>query len=165
MKSLSTTRRKVALGAVGAIACLGVGGTAYAATSSGSSPSSPPSSSPSPSSAPPSSTPASAGKHHRSLIDRADHATVELKVKGKWVTYTLDRGKVTAVSASSITLARPDGTSVTDAINPATKFRGVSSEAGITVGKPAGALSSNGTALRITQKPATTPTPSSTPTA
>jgi hypothetical protein len=41
----------------------------------------------------------------------------------------------------------------------------VSSEAAITVGKPAGALSSNGAALRITQKPATTQTPTSTPTA
>lgn len=154
MKVFSTTRRKVALGAAGAVVCLGIGGTAYAATSAS------PSSSPSPSS--PSTAPATAAKHHRSLLDRADHATAELKVKGKWVTYTLDRGKVTAVSPTSITLARPDGTSVTDAINSTTRFRGVSSESGVTVGKPAGALSSNGTALRITQKPATsTATPTS----
>jgi hypothetical protein len=141
-KALSTTRRRVALGAIGGIVCLAIGGTAYAATSPGSSSTN----------SPPSGT----ATHQRSLIARADHATIELKVKGEWETYTLDRGKVTAVSPTSITLARPDGTSVTDAINSATKFRGVTSESGVTVGKAAGALSSNGTALRVTQKPATT---------
>jgi hypothetical protein len=151
---LSTTRRKVALGAIGGIACLGIGGTAYAATASGPSSGAPSTSSGAPSTG---TTAPAATRHHRSLIDRAEHATVELKVKGKWVTYTLDRGKVTAVSPTSITLARPDGTSVTDAINSATKFRGVTSESGVSVGKDAGALSSNGTALRITQKAATAP--------
>ncbi len=92
------------------------------------------------------------GVHHpRGLLARTDHATIELKVKGQWVTYDLDRGKVTAVSATSITLARPDGQSVTLTIDSATRFGHKLSAAAITVGARATVISDGGTARRVVQ--------------
>lgn len=94
-----------------------------------------------------------AARHHaRGLLARTDHATVELKVKGQWVTYDLDRGKVTAVSATSITLARPDGQSVTLAIAGTTRFGPkTASASAITVGARATVISEGGTARRVVQ--------------
>jgi hypothetical protein len=156
--------RKTTFGAIGLLAALGAGGTAYAATSSGSSSASSP---PTTSAAPVSSGSASSGsgssgsgpaKHDRSLLGRADHATVEVKVKGKWVTYTIDRGKVTAVSPTSITLALPDGQSVTDTIGPSTRFKGVSSESQVQSNQLAEVTSDQGTALVVRQKATGSPT-------
>ena len=94
-----------------------------------------------------------AGDGWLALFRRADHGTLEVKNKaGQWVTYTFDKGKVTAVSASSITLARPDGQSVTIAITAETKFRGVSSAADVTVGRAAIVVSDNGHALWVAQR-------------
>jgi hypothetical protein len=87
----------------------------------------------------------------RAQLRRTDHATVEVKTKGRWVTYDLDRGTVSAVSPTSITLARPDGQSVTFTIGPATRFRGVGSESAIALHQPALVVSENGAALRIRQ--------------
>ena len=90
----------------------------------------------------------------RGLLRRADHGTFEVKNKaGQWVTYTFDRGKVTAASGQSITLARPDGQSVTLTITPETKFRGVASAADIKTGKGAIVVSdSAGKALIVAQR-------------
>lgn len=136
---------KAAIAAFGLAASLGVGGAAYAATSS----------SPSHATAATavSSQPATGGGARRAkgIYARADHATIEVRQKGQWVTYELDRGKVTAVSPTSITLARPDGQSVTEAIDSNTKYKGVASEADIQTGRPALVVSENGTAVRIRQ--------------
>ena len=131
---------KAAIATVGLAASLGIGGAAYAATSS----------SPTHASAATATSARSTGKA-KGLLARADHGTLEIKRKGQWVTYELDRGKVTAVSPTSITLARPDGQTVTEAIDSATKFKGVSSEAGIQTGRSALVLSENGTAVRVRQ--------------
>lgn len=147
MRLTSTPGRKALVAAAGVVAALGVGGTAYAASDGGS------------------GTPALVATNggavlgapvhpkgaHRTLLRRADHATAEVRVKGQWVTYTLDRGKVSAVSPTSITLALPDGHSVTDTIGSGTKFGGVSSEAGVQPGRPASVVSLNGMAVRIRQ--------------
>ncbi len=140
--------RKTAFGAAGVVAALAAGGTAYAATSS----------------SPGATGPTAAGPVPavRRLLQRADHATVEVKVKGQWVTYTLDRGEVTAVSPTSITLTRPDGQIVTDTIGPATKFAGVASEASLQADRRALVVSEGGAALRIRQAP---PAPGSNPAA
>jgi hypothetical protein len=135
--------KKVAVGAVGAIAVLGIGGTAYAATT----PSSGSTATNTPQAAPAGVSKARLG----AILRNTDHATFEVKVKGQWVTLTLDRGKVSAVSPTSITLARPDGQSVTEAITSKTKYRGVTSEAGIQLNKSAIVLSENGSALGIRQ--------------
>lgn len=57
---------------------------------------------------------------------------------------TLDRGEISATSASSISLKRADGKSVTLAVSQATKVRGM-----VAVGKKAHALSRDGTALLV----------------
>lgn len=139
------TGRKGIVAGVGALAVVAAGGTAYAATGSSGG----------------SGTPGPAAvahqhprAHARALLRRADHATIELKVKGQWVTYTLDRGTVTAVSPTSITLARPDGQSVTDTLTPQTRYRGVTSESAIETSRPALVISENGSALRVRQAPA-----------
>ncbi len=150
MRIFDTTGRKVALAAVAGLVAAGAGGTAYAATGSGG-PASPPAGSTG--TAAPAAPAAHAHGRHRSLLQRSDHAAVELKVKGQWVTYTIDRGRVTAVSPTSITLARPDGQSVTDSIDPATRYGGVTSEAAIQLGRPAAVVSAGGAALRIHQGP------------
>ncbi len=149
MRIFVTTGRKATLAAVAVLVAAGAGGTAYAATGSGG-PASPPSGS--------TGSPAPAPHAHahgrpRSLLQRSDHAVLEIKVKGQWVTYDFDRGRVTAVSPTSITLARPDGQSVTDSIDPATRYGGVTSEAAIRMGRPATVVSVGGAALRIHQGP------------
>ena len=147
MRISKTAGRKAAVAAVGVLAAAGIGGTAYAATGTGTAPANPPGSAP----AAPGGHPARGG--HRSLLERADHATIEVKVKGQWVTYTLDRGRVTAVSPASITLSRPDGQTVTEAIDAATRYGEVASESAIQLNRPATVLSDSGTALRIRQAP------------
>jgi hypothetical protein len=151
---------KAIIGAFGVVAALGIGGTAWATTGGASSGSTDPSSMPSVSTslaqsgpaAQPGSVAAGAGHRIRSLLERADHASVELKVKGQWVTYDVDRGQVKAVSPTSITLARPDGQTVTATIDATTKFQGVTGEGAIQTGQEALVLSDNGMALRIRQR-------------
>lgn len=150
--------KKTVIAAVGVAAALGAAGTAYAATGSPSGGNTPaPAVTPGPAGAAGKGRAGGqagpAGRHHpRTLLQRADHATIELKVKGQWVTYTLDRGKVTAVSANSITLARPDGKTVTEAITPSTRYGGVA-KGQVKTDHPAAVVSDQGTALRINQRP------------
>ncbi len=158
MKVTRTLGRTATAGLVGAVALAGLGTSAYAATSS-SSTSSPSSATSSPASHSSTASHSSAastragatGDKLGRLLARADEATFELKVKGNWVVYDIDRGKVSVVSASSITLALPDGKSVTESITSATKFEGVASESAVSVGHRALVTSTNGTAIRIRQ--------------
>lgn len=101
-------------------------------------------------SAAPSAKPAAA---HRGLLSRTDHASLEVRKGGKWVTVDVDRGNVTAASTSSITLNRPDGQSVTLQISSSTKFRGkeASSASALKSGVRAMVISENGTAISITE--------------
>jgi hypothetical protein len=109
---------------------------------------------------------AAEGHHDRSLLKRADHASIELKVKGHWVTYVLDRGQVTAVSGTAISLARPDGQSVTLTIDSATRFGHKGSVTAIRTGSDATVISDNGAAIRVAQgdhvKAATAPSTATT---
>lgn len=157
--------KKIAAAAIVGFVGLGAGAAAWATGSSGGS------SSPSSSTAPAAVTaPAGAKKGGKKgglalrILRRADHGTIELKVKGEngaaptWQTFTFDKGSVTAVSASQITLARPDGQSVTLQIGATTKFRGVTSSTDVMTGKAALVISQNGTATQVLQaKPHTTP--------
>ncbi len=155
--------RRSLIGAIGAVAALGVGGGAWAsaATTSGAAGAGGSAATADPAQAVVAVTGGGHGHGHRSLASRADHATFEVKVKGAWVTYTIDRGKVGTVSATSITINRPDGQSVTETINGSTKYRGVSGETAIQTGRAAIVVSVNGTATRISQSSAPRPaTPS-----
>jgi hypothetical protein len=149
MGALFNLKQNVAFASIAVIGVTGIGGAAYAATTATTT-------------APAATAPAAKAAHakaahHRakSLLSRADRATVEIKVKGAWVTYGIDRGKVTAVSPTSVTLALADGQSVTEAIASTTKFGGVSGASAVTVGKPAMVVSQGATATRIVQRAAT----------
>jgi hypothetical protein len=157
MSVLSTTRRRVAAGVlVGAVAVTGGSVAAYGLSGAGSTTATA-GSTPAAVVASTSSTSPRTAKHAhpRALLARSDHATIELRRHGRWVTVELDRGKVTAVSPTSISLLRPDGVTVTLRVDAATKVHGVASESAIAVGRRAGVISENGTALRINQRPAT----------
>jgi hypothetical protein len=163
MSVLINTRRKVAAGAVAALASVGAGVGAYALTA-------PAGASASASSAPVNlavssqstgSTKTHKAHGHRTLLQRTVHATFEVKGKGKgnWVTVDLDRGKVVSVSATSIELSQPGGGNVTETITSSTKFSGISGESSIRTGVRATVISKDGDALRIAQRPAGHPAP------
>lgn len=107
----------------------------------------------SPTPAPTAAPTAKSGTPGRSLLSRADHATVEIKKGGKWVTVDVDRGNVTAASTSSITLSRPDGQSVTLQLSSSTKFRGkeATSASALKTGVRAVVVSQNGAATSVTE--------------
>ena len=65
---------------------------------------------------------------------------------------TFDRGRVTAVSATSITITRPDGQSVTKTIDASTRFRGGQSANEVKTGKPAVVASKGDTAVVVGQR-------------
>jgi hypothetical protein len=145
--------KKAAVGAATLVAIVGAGGTAWAVESSATTPT--PASANAPVPAPGGTTTPGHGPNARrggriaALINRADHGTLEIRTKSGWETVDYDRGKVTASSATSITLLRPDGQSVTDAVTSTTKYHGPGSVA--VVGKPARVVSLNGDALIIAQ--------------
>jgi hypothetical protein len=142
MNLLGTTKRRLVAVTIVGGAVVGGGGTAaYAASTSSST-------------SPPATAPGqSAQVKHRSLLERADHATLEVLQKGQWVTISVDRGNVTAAGSSSITLARRDGQSVTLSLAPTTKYRGTqaTSAAELKTGVRADVTSMNGTALSVTE--------------
>ncbi|HZR90953.1 MAG TPA: hypothetical protein VFA44_00930 [Gaiellaceae bacterium] len=71
-----------------------------------------------------------------------------LRADGSTISTVLDRGQVTAVSATSLTLGRDDGVSVTFALNADTRIRGH-----LTVGGRALVLSRAGAAVRVFARP------------
>ena len=150
MRVLPARRHRIAAAVTAATLALGGGTAAVVATTA---PGSAPAASLTAATTPTSGTAAATRVHRRrALLRRADHATLEVKVKGQWVTLVLDRGKVTAVSSTAITLQRPDGQSVTLQITSATHFNGVASEAAVRTGVAATVISDNGTARRVAQR-------------
>jgi hypothetical protein len=91
------------------------------------------------------------------ILRRADHGDIEVQVKAAkgapktWETITFDKGTVTDVAADHISVARPDGQSVTLKIDATTKFHGVTDVAGVQKDKPAIVLSKAGVATQILQ--------------
>jgi len=84
------------------------------------------------------------GKKGKGLV-RGTHAEISLvKADGTTDAFVVDRGQVTAESASSVTLKRKDGASVTLALSSETKVRG-----DIQVDKGAVVFSRGGTAFAV----------------
>jgi Domain of unknown function (DUF5666) len=84
-------------------------------------------------------------KKQDGLLVRVVHADINrISASGVSRKTTLDRGDVTALSATSISLRRADGKSVTLAVSQATKVRGM-----VAAGKKALVLSRNGTAILV----------------
>jgi hypothetical protein len=142
------------IAAVAATATLALGGAAAVASADSGSGTSTPTSPPA--SAAATTTPK---KAHKGLLGRADHGEVEVRVKGDdgkptWVSVTFDRGKVSAVNQGSITLARPDGQSVTLQLSPTTKYHGVTGWQQIATGKGALVVSRSGAATQVLQRKA-----------
>jgi hypothetical protein len=151
--------KKIASLAVVGVVLAGAGTVAWADSNSGAS------TAPTSTAAPVAATaaPAKASRRGLALLRRADHGVVEIKVKGTttgtatWQTVTFDRGKVSKVTAGQITLARPDGTSVTLTINAGTNYKGVTSWQQVATAKGAVVVSENGAATTIAQRVAPAP--------
>jgi hypothetical protein len=143
-------RKKLAAVGVGAAVVLGTGGAvAWAQTSGGSSTTVAP-----PAAAAPAQKPdATVGRPVlRAVARRTVHADLIVKDKGgAFVTVTIDRGTVSAVNATSITVDRADGKQATLAINSDTAVHGVASVAAVQTGKTATVVSRDGTATQIVQ--------------
>ena len=149
--SISISKKAAALG-VAAAALAGGGAAAWAQSTGG-----PGAPAPATTTAPAkSAAPAAPGirlAQLRAIARRADHGDLELKTKdGTWVTVTLDRGTVSAASATSVTIDRPDGQKVTLSINSSTKVHGIASVADLKTGKAAIVVSQSGAATQILQK-------------
>jgi len=69
--------------------------------------------------------------------------------EGQWETIVVDRGKVTAASAESISLQRPDGPTVTLKVVAATKVKGAATVADVAVGRPVVVVSAGGEARSV----------------
>jgi hypothetical protein len=89
-------------------------------------------------------------RHHP--MRRAIHGELIVRTQDGFEKVTFDRGKVTAVSATSITIERADDQSVTKAINGDTRFKGVDSAEQIEPGKGALVVSKGDTAVLIAQR-------------
>ena len=126
-----TAGRIAAWAAVATIGALALTGVALAAPTLTAASGTAPAAAPSPSSADPSAKAAKGprGKHkglrggHLRAPGRAVHAEAVVKDKdGKFITVYTQRGKVTAVSATSITLNSDDGFTATYTVNADTKI-------------------------------------------
>lgn len=150
---LSRTNKLAGAAVVGALV-LGAGGAAAWADSSAGTTTPAATAATAPAATAPAATPPAAAKHPkaRALLARVDHGVLEIKDAGGWVTVDFDRGKVTDVAADHITLARPDGQSVTLKLTPTTTYHGVTSETQIQTGKGAVVISNpDGTARQVAQ--------------
>lgn len=94
------------------------------------------------------------------LLARTVHADLVVKAGEGFRNLTFDRGEVTAVSDTSITLHRPDGVDVTVALTANTRYRGVDGPGAIETGKPAVVLAGDGSALVVGQRDGNYPEPS-----
>jgi len=146
MKATKLFRNRAAAAAGGlTVLALAAGGVAYATQ---------PSSSP-PASAATVATSATIGHDFAlgrrpllRLIRHTVHAQLIVGTKHGYETVILDRGTLESVSATSITLKRPDGPMVTEAIGSKTRFRGLP-EAQLAKGDRVIAAQINGTAVVI----------------
>jgi hypothetical protein len=85
-------------------------------------------------------------------LRRAVHGDLVVRTQDGFENVSFDRGKVTAASASSITIERPDGVSVTKAVNPETRFKGIDSAEQLEAGKGALVVSKGDAAVLIAQR-------------
>jgi hypothetical protein len=142
VKTSRVGRRALVLIGIGVVSAGSVAGASFALTSS-SAATAPTATA----SVAKSSTPAAKVRHRRvSILRSAISGDVELGTKNGFVTYDFDRGAVTSISISSITVLRPDSVSVTEALTAATHMpvKGVP-----TTGENVVVISTGGKATRI----------------
>ncbi len=86
------------------------------------------------------------------FTERVIHGSVILNDTGSWVAFTLDAGRVTAISASAITLKRADGSSVTLTVSASTLWGakgGTPKDLAKLDGRAVAVLSRNGVAVHV----------------
>jgi hypothetical protein len=90
---------------------------------------------------------------HVGVLGRAVHGDLIVRGKdGGFEEVTFDRGTLTAVSATSLTLHRPDGVDVTVKLDDQTRYRGVENAAALQKDQPVAVVSKDGTARVVMQK-------------
>ena len=90
----------------------------------------------------------------KGILGRAVHGTFTVKGKdGQYKTVNYDRGTESSSDGTKLTIARPDGPSVTVTLTKDTKFKGVSDAAGLQTGRPTVVVSDkDGNALMVGQR-------------
>jgi hypothetical protein len=111
-------RTRIALISGIAIAALAGGGVAFAASDSGSA--TPTASAPATTTAPPTGT-ATPKHRHLGWAARVEHGEFTMRIKGGDQVVDVQRGQVTTVSATAVTVKSPDGFTATYAIDANTK--------------------------------------------
>jgi hypothetical protein len=90
----------------------------------------------------------------KAILGRAVHGTFIVKGKGgQFQTVTYDRGTESGVDGAKLSIARPDGPTVTVTLTKDTKFKGVSDASGLQAGRPTVVISDkDGNALLVGQR-------------
>jgi hypothetical protein len=97
-------------------------------------------------------TESAAGAHHPRLRHRTVHGDLTVRTKDGFKEMTVDRGRLTSVDGSTLTVTRPDGPVVTFTVTDQTRFRGVSSASELQTGKPVFVVSADGIAKGVAQR-------------
>jgi hypothetical protein len=91
--------------------------------------------------------------HHARLRHRTVHGDLTVRTKDGFQQITVDRGKLTSVEGSTLTVTRPDGPVVTVTVNDQTRYRGIDDASQLQTGKPVVVVSKDGTAKGVAQRP------------
>ena len=92
-------------------------------------------------------------KAGKGVLRRAVHGDLIVRGKNGFENVTLDRGKLSSVDVDGnhLTIARPDGPSVTVTLTDSTRYRGVAGKDALVVGKPTIIVSKDGNAVLVGQ--------------
>ncbi len=125
LKASRMWQRALLVTGIGVLAAGSVAGVSFALTSNTASPAAAGTTA----AAKPSTSTKANGLRQRELqvLRRTVHGDIEIATKNGYVTFEFNRGVVTSISSSEITVLRPDGVSVTEGINGSTHMpkRGV----------------------------------------
>ena len=84
-------------------------------------------------------------------LHRAIHGDLIVPGQQGFQNVSFDRGTLTAAGSSSVTVQRPDGTSVTKSVDQSTRFRGVKAPSDLRTGAPALVVSKGDVAIAVFQ--------------
>ncbi|MGO9342419.1 MAG: hypothetical protein ACLP6E_07850 [Acidimicrobiales bacterium] len=144
LKASRMWQRALLVTGIGVLAAGSVAGVSFALTSSSGSPAAAGTTA----SAKPSTSTKANGLRQRELqvLRRTVSGQIEIATKNGFVTFEFDRGVVTSISSSDITILRPDGKSVTEGVNGSTRMpkRGVPAK-----GQNVVVISTGGNSYRI----------------
>jgi hypothetical protein len=146
LKAVKTSRmgrRALMLIGIGVVSAGSVAGVSFALTSSSGTTAAPAATASSTKTA---TSPSGIRQRRLAILRRTVSGQIELSTKNGFVTYEFDRGVVTSISSSAITILRQDSKSVTEAVTSTTRMpvRGVP-----TTGENVMVISNGGNAVRI----------------